>query len=88
MKRYQGLADLEGESQRPAGAALFSKSLAVSYNASAIRKGKSVQALPPTFHFIGGETEAQRKINFLPKVKRLSNGRARIKTQEFISLSI
>lgn len=69
VKRYQGLADPEGESQRAAGAALFSKSLAVSYNVSAIRKGKSVQAFPPTFHFIGGETEAQRKINFLPKVR-------------------
>lgn len=69
MKRHQGLADLEGESQRPAGAALFSKSLAVSYNVSALRKDESMHAFPPIFHVIDGETEAQRKINYLPKVK-------------------
>lgn len=49
---------------------------------------ESTQAFPLHFYFTDGETEAQGKISYLPKVKCLSSGRARITTQEVVSLRI
>lgn len=89
MKGCQSLVNLEGDSERHYLMVLsYSLNLWQSPKILGLTwKYKSVQAFLPTY-FTEEETGTQRKITYLPKVRRQSSGRIRIKTLKVISLSI